>query len=169
MRRAWLAGLPLTILSGCSLVLDFSSSAIPVDAEIDAPYTLEECQYMEPNDSIDAAMLFTPADVGPAAICAGDVEDRDFYKFTVPANTASVTVSISFMNRPTGDLELKLTDTAGMMKGQSRGFGNEEKIVCPATSPPCGMLMPGDYVFEVFPALMGSVNNYSIALTITPM
>ncbi|MDB4964043.1 MAG: hypothetical protein JWP01_4042 [Myxococcales bacterium] len=156
-------------LAGCSLILDFSDKAIPIDAQPDAPYTDEQCAYMEPNDSVEQAMLITTADVGPAAICASETEDHDFYKFTVPANTASVSVKILFTNRASGDLDLKILDLTGTMLAQSRGFLDGETIVCPALSPRCDALAPGDYVFEVFPALAGAVNSYDIALTITPM
>lgn len=169
MVREYVACLVFASLGGCSLVLDFSESAVPGDASIDAPYTQEECDFMEPNDSIEAAMVFTPADVGPAAICAGASEDRDFYKFTVPAGTASVNVRITFENRPTGDLDLRISDLTGAPQGRSTGFGNEEIVACPGASPPCPALAEGDYVFEVFPAIEGSVNRYDIALTITPM
>jgi len=155
--------------AGCSLILDFSDSQIPIDAAPDAPYTEEQCGYMEPNNSLAEAPLITPADVGPAAICAEDPEDRDFYKFTVPADTASVTVRIAFTNRPSGDLDLRIFDSAGTMVAQSRGFLDGETLVCPALSPRCDALVPGDYVFEVFPALVGSVNSYDISLMITPM
>ena len=164
-----LAVVALGPAAGCSLILDFSDKAIPIDAQPDAPYTDEQCAYMEPNNSLAEAMVITPADVGPAAICAEDPEDHDFYKFTVPAATASVTVQISFINRPSGDLDLKILDSAGMLVAQSRGFLDGETIVCPALSPRCDALAPGDYVFEVFPALGGAVNSYEIALTITPM
>jgi hypothetical protein len=170
MVRECLIGLVLAQLAGCSLILDFSESAIPIDAQIDAPYTDDECAFMEPNDSADTAMTLTPDVTGPAAICAGASEDHDFYKFTVPPATASVQITISFTNRPTGDLDLRLLDKTGATKlAESRGFGDNETITCPATSPPCAMLAADDYVFEVLPGLTGSVNNYTIALTITPM
>ncbi len=156
--------------TGCSLVLDFGKGAIPVDAQADAPYTQDECDYKEPNDTVDTAAPLTPGDVGPAAICAGDPGDRDFYKFTVPAATASVTVTVTFVNRPTGDLDLRITDTTGATTyGQSRGFGDQEAVVCPGASPACPKLAAGDYVLEVFPAVPGSVNRYELALAITPM
>ena len=158
--------------AGCSLILDFSSSAVPVDAEIDAPYTQEQCDFKEPNNTTDEAganAVLTSGETGSAAICAGDPEDHDFYKLTVPAMTAKVEVKISFMNRPTGDLDLRLTNAAGMMMAQSRGFGNDETIVCPAVSPACQALAAGDYFVEVFPAISGAVNTYDISLTITPM
>jgi hypothetical protein len=170
MVRECLIALPAIVLAGgCSLILDFSDSAVPIDAMIDAPYTQEQCDFKEPNDTIDTAQVITPAEVGPAAICASDPEDHDFYKFTVPAMTAKVQIKISFENRPSGDLDLKLTDATGTMIAQSRGFGNDETITCPAASPACPLLAAGDYVFEVFPALSGAVNTYDIALTITPM
>lgn len=167
MVRVALLGLAL---SGCSLVLDFDKSAIPIDAQADGPFTQTECDYKEPNDVVAMAAMLVPADVGPAAICATTADDRDFYKFTVPAMTASVTVRIAFTNRPTGDLDLRITDTTGATTyGQSRGFGDGEAVVCPGSSPACPTLAPGDYVFEVFPAVPGAVNRYDISLTLTPM
>ena len=162
------AAIALGPLAGCTLVLDFSDKAIPIDAETDAPYTADQCAFMEPNNSLAEAVLITNADTGPAAICAEDPEDHDFYKFTVPAATASVRLTVNFTNRPGGDLDLKILDSAGMMVAQSRGFLDGETIVCPALSPRCDALAPGEYVFEVFPALGGAVNSYDFSLTITP-
>jgi Bacterial pre-peptidase C-terminal domain len=158
-----------SLLCGCSLILDFSDSAIPKDAAIDMPYTQAECDYKEPNDTLDTAAMITTADVGPAAICAGATEDHDFYRFTVPAGTTSVTIKISFTSSPTGDLDLRLYDgTTHVVVSQSRGFGNDETITCPASSPACAMLAAGDYIFEVFPAVNGAVNAYDISLTMMP-
>lgn len=168
MVRECLVGLVLVGASGCSLVLDFSSSAIPLDAQIDAPYTQEQCDYKEPNDSFDTAALVTSADTGTAAICGGETEDHDFYKFTVPAGTTKVAIKITFSNRPSGDLDLRLSNASGVSIAASRGFGDEELITCPAASPSCPMLAAGDYIFEVFPAIAGAVNFYDFQLTLTP-
>jgi hypothetical protein len=153
---------------GCSFLLDFSDSAIPKDAQPDAPYTAAECAYDEPNDTFDTAVTITPGvDTGPAAICAGATEDDDFYKFTVPMGTTSVNVAIQFTDS-VGDLDLKVfaaTDPSNPV-GQSRGFTDGESVTCPGTSPPCAMLAPGDYIFEVFPAVPGAVNNYTFSVTI---
>lgn len=160
----------LATASGCSLILDFGPGALPGDAGTEPPYTQAECDFQEPNNTAAEAMVLTPQDVGPAAICAGTPEDRDFYRFTVPAGTANVTVRVSFTNRPTGDLDMRITDTTGATTyGQSRGFDDVEQVVCPGASPVCPTLAAGDYVFEVFPATPGAVNRYELALTITPM
>ncbi len=163
----------LTASTGCSLILDFSDSQIPIDAPPDTPYTQEQCMYKEPNDSLETAAMIEPTDVGPAAICAPamatDPEDTDFYKFTVPAGTASVQVKITFMTSPKGDLDLKLLDSTGTMLAQSRGFLDFETITCPAMSPACAALAPGDYVFQVLPGSAMATNPYNIQLTITPM
>jgi hypothetical protein len=161
--------LALGLTSGCSLILDFSPGAIPVDASIDAPYTQEECDYREPNNVPGEAMAFATTDVGPAAICAGDTEDHDLYRFTVPAATAKVAVRIAFTNQ-LGDLDLRITDANGSTTfGQSRGVADSEEVVCPAASPPCPALPAGDYIFEVLPGKPGATNRYDISLTITPM
>ena len=157
---------------GCSFLLDFSDKAIPKDAALDAPdapYTADECMYKEPNDTLATAAPITTADVGPAAICSTDsTEDHDFYKLTIPAGTTKAVFQISFVERPTGDLDLRLYDANSNIIAQSRGFSDTETITCPGTSPPCATLTAGDYVFEVFPAIAGAVNNYNIALTVVP-
>ena len=161
-------GLASASASGCSLILDFDSE--PGGGSGDLPYTQAECDYGEPNNTVAEATMFTPADLGPAAICAGDPADRDLYRFTVPAGTASVSVRVTFTNRPTGDLDLRITDPTGATTfGQSRGFDDVELVVCPGSSPVCPALSAGDYIFEVFPAVPGAINRYDIALTITPM
>src|SRR5512143_3197416 len=124
---------------GCSLILDFSESAAPHDAAIDAVYTQEQCDYKEPNDSLTAPAVVMTGDVGPAAICApammGGAEDHDFYKFT--ATTVPFTVGINFTNRPGGDLDIKVYQADGTLLGQSRGFGDTESVTCPGSSPAC--------------------------------
>jgi hypothetical protein len=156
------------LVPGCSLILNFDESA-PIDASIDAPYTQAECDYKEPNNSLADAVMIDPAtDTGPAAICkpmSGNPEDEDYYKFTVV--NASVTVRIAFMNRPGGDLDIKLWDAANMTNpvAQSRGFGDGEMITCPGASPSCPTLVPGDYILQVFPAVPGSVNSYTFMIT----
>ena len=90
------------------------------------------------------------------------------YRITVPANSA-FSATITFVNSTTGDLDLKLSDAAGTNLSSSRGFDNDEQIVCPGASPPCaGPLAPGEYILEVFPANPGMANRYDIALTVTP-
>jgi hypothetical protein len=167
MVRECAASLLLVPAAGCSLILDFSDSAIPRDAEPDAPYSAAECAYKEPNDTIDTAAPIATADTGPAAICAGDVEDRDFYRFTVPAMATRVEIRIETAFRTTGDLELRLHDNDGAPQF-SMGFVDQERIVCPGAGQPtpCPTLAAGDYVFEVFPAT-GSVNRYTFAVVIT--
>jgi len=153
----------LALVPGCSLVLDFSDKAIPKDAMIDAPYTADECAYKEPNDSLATAAPVTPADTGPAAICADDMADD--YKFTV-AGANTVTVAIQFTNRPGGDLDLELDDAMGNRVSISRGFGDGETIVCPGAAPACVKLVDGDYVMKVFPAVAGAVNAYTFSIQI---
>lgn len=163
---ALVAGFVVASTSGCSLLLDFDSAGD--DGGEDLPYTQAECDYKEPNNAVAEAAMVMPGDIGPAAVCAGSSEDRDFYRFTVPAGTKSVSVSVSFMNRPTGDLDLRITDMSGATTfGQSRGFENLEQIMCPGASPVCPMLAPGDYIFEVFPATPGAINRYEFSLLLT--
>lgn len=161
------AALPLVaaLTSGCSLILDFDS-APPPDAATDAVYSQPECDYLEPNDEFSAAVDVTASDSGPAAICApvpGAPEDRDFYRFN--ATGAPLTLAIMFTSRPGGDLDLRLFAADGTMVGQSRGFGDGELLVCPGTSPLCPALTAGPHVFEVFPGVAGSVNNYTFSIT----
>jgi hypothetical protein len=156
------------LLPGCSLILDFSDSAAPHDAAIDAVYTQAQCDFLEPNDSIDAAVMVTSADNGGvAAICApammGGAEDHDFYKFSV--TTVPFTVGIQFTNRPMGDLDIKVYQASdSMLIGQSRGFGDTESVTCPGSAPSCPSVSPGDFVLEVFPAISGAVNTYTFTV-----
>lgn len=162
-----LAGL---LLAGCSLLLDFSNGAIPKDGPAESPFSQAECDYKEPNDSANGAAVIDPTvDTGPAAICAGGIDDHDFYRFTVPAAITTVRVAIMFTNGPTGDLDLRLYDKTGTtVLSRSSGFGDSETIVCPGASPSCPALAADDYIFEVFPALTGSVNAYTMGVTLTP-
>ena len=167
MLRVCAIALSVVVTAGCSLVLDFSNSAIPKDAALDGPYTADQCSYKEPNDTQATAAPVTTADSGPAAICPTmmtGADDEDWYAFTVPSGTTKVTIALAFMNRPGGDLDLQLWDSAMTKRAQSRGFGNGEMIVCPAASPPCATLEPGDYAFQVFPGTPGNVNNYTFSL-----
>jgi len=151
---------------GCSLLLDFSDSAAPHDAAIDAVYTQEQCDYKEPNDSTTEPAVVTASDMGPAAICApavmGGIEDHDYYKFTVA--TVPFTVGITFTNRPGGDLDIRVYEANGVLLGQSRGFGDSESVTCPGSSPACPSVQPGDFILEVFPAVSGSVNTYMLTI-----
>ncbi|MBC7976999.1 MAG: PPC domain-containing protein [Myxococcales bacterium] len=153
-------------MSGCSLALDFSDQAIPIDAALDAPFAEAECAYGEPNDTAAMASPLAPADRGPAAICS--VDDRDFYRITVPELTAQVELRIGFTHSETGDLDLRLTRKTGETLAQSVGFSDGEAIVCPGTAPPCAMLAADDYVLEVFPG-PDATNRYTIEVVVTPV
>jgi hypothetical protein len=168
MARELAAAFLLVPVAGCSLLLDFSDQAIPLDAAIDGPPPRPACTYKEPNDTVATAAPLTPGETGPAALC-GTGGDRDLYKITVPAMTAKVEIRIAFTPRSHGDLDLRLTDKTGQsMLAQSVGFGAEEAIVCPASTPPCAALAADDYVFEVFPATPDASNDYTIAVAFTP-
>lgn len=158
-----LTSLALVALGGCSFVLDFSDENIPKDA-YDLPYTPEQCTYYEPNDSVAAAPAIIDG-MTNAAICLGDAVDHDFYKFTVPADATSVVVNVTFAESATGDLDLKLYDAAGSLLAQSRGVTGTETITCPSTESGCAALAPGDYVFEVYPALDVNKNAYDFGVT----
>jgi hypothetical protein len=168
MVRECALALALTLSStGCSLVLDFSGD---VKATVDAPYSMVECDYKEPNDTRETAAVLDVAEVGLAAICPTmmGVDDHDFYKITLPASSM-VQFKISYNFFATGDVDLQLTDAGGAVLSSSRGFDNDEIIACPGSSPPCvGPLAAGDYVLEVFPAQPGMANRYDIAITVTP-
>jgi hypothetical protein len=166
MVRECAASLLLVPAAGCSLILDFSDGALPRDAGLDAPYSAAECAYREPNDAFGAAAAIAASDTGPAAICAGAAEDRDFYGFTVPAAATRVEIRLGYTYRQ-GDLDLRLYDRDGVAIATSREFTDEELIACPGGSPLCPALAEGSYVFEVFPATTGAVNRYSFALTIS--
>jgi hypothetical protein len=161
MKRECVAIAILALTPACSLILDFDQKP-PPDAGI---YTQAQCDYMEPNDDVTAPPLIAATDMGPAAICKpamGNPEDVDYYKLTVSSPT--VTVGIMLMNRPGGDLDIKLLDAGGNMLSQSRGFGDSELITCPGLSPSCPALAAGDYILQVFPAVPGSVNSYTFSV-----
>ena len=161
-------------IAGCSFVLDFSEGAIPKDAQPDSAFSQAECDFNEPNNTSAEAMMIDATVVGPAAICADGFDDTDFYKFTVPPSTASVTIRINFINSSRGDLDLRLFDLGGLMLGSSSGFVDNEQIVCPGASPECPFGSPtvplaaADYIFEVF-GRPGHANRYDITLMLTPM
>ena len=171
MAREWLPSLLILASPGCSLFLDFSDSAAPHDAAIDAPYTADECSYGEPNDSLATATMMTPGtDTGPGAICPSTTgtDDTDSYKFTVPAGTNTVTIGVQFTTA-LGDLDLILWDASGTMKAQSRGFGDGEMLTCPnapGTTPLCPKLAAGDYFFQVLPGLPGATNAYTFSVAL---
>jgi hypothetical protein len=156
--------------TGCSLILDFSESQIPIDAPPDV-FTVAECSFKEPNDNFEAAIAYDPVEGGAAAVCADGFDDKDFYKFTVPDAITTLTVGITFQHLG-GDLDLFLYDAAGIQQSFSAGSLDNESITCPGTAPACALGMtppiaPGDYVFEVR-GLTGVQNTYSIAVTLTP-
>ena len=154
----------LTIVASCpacSLLLDFSDAALPKDASIDSPFTQAECDYKEPNDSLATAAMVALTDTGPAAICPATPDDHDYYRFTIGAVT-SVVITMTYPNRTSGDLDLKLYDTTGSVLGSSRDITGTEKITCPSAN--CAALAAGDYIFEVLPSIQGSVNSYTFAL-----
>jgi hypothetical protein len=167
MVRECAAALLILPAAGCSLLLDFSDEAVPRDAAPDAPYSQADCDYKEPDDTLDTAAVIAPADTGPAAICASAQGDHDFYRFTVPAMTARVEIKIALVAVPGGDLDLALHDTAGATLSASHNFGGEERITCPGASPACGALAAGDYVFEVYPGVAGAANRYTFSLSFT--
>lgn len=167
MLRECVAACMVMPAAGCSLWLDFSDAAIPVDAALDAPYSAAECDFKEPNDSVATAAPIAAEDRGPAAICAGQAEDHDFYRLSVPAGATRVELAITTMFRRTGDLDLRLYDAGGAVIARSSGFDDRERILCPGSVPSCPALTAGDYVLEVFP-VPGSVNRYELAIMISP-
>jgi hypothetical protein len=166
-----LALLCLVAETGCSLVLDFSDSAIPIDA---APFTVEDCSFGEPNNTFQEATPYVLTELASAAICGRDTDDRDFYKITIPPATATLTIEITGFESAVGDLDLYLYNGASQQQALSAGVTNSEKIVCPGAAPRCdlGMTPPiaeGDYIFEVRGATPGTQNRYDIAITLTSM
>jgi hypothetical protein len=159
-----MAGVVLcTASAGCSIVLDW-------EQRIDAGPTPEACSFKEPNDTLDAAALLTTSEMGPAAICTPG--DHDFYRFNVPADNETVTISISFTNVTTNDLDINLYDPATPANPIARGlsFVAPEQLTCPNPpgSPACAQLIAGDYILEVFGASASVTNQYDISITIVP-
>jgi len=164
-----LLGVGLVCLaSGCSLILDFSESQIPIDAPPDV-FTAAECSFSEPNDTFAAAVAINAGETAMAALCADGFQDRDFYKFTVPAATTTLTAGITFTNLA-GDLDMYLYDAAGVQLSFSAGSADNESLVCPGVTPACGLGMTppipeGDYVLEVR-SLANVQNTYGLSVTL---
>jgi hypothetical protein len=159
-------GLALAGSGGCSLILDFSNKAIPVDA---APLDADPaCAFDEPNNAATSAASVTTADTGPAAICpgVGSTDDFDFYRFEVPANTSSVILQLAYQPRTNGDLALAIDDSTGAQLAMESDSSTTKTIVCPALDGSCGTLVAGTYLFEVSPLVPGNANDYSFSLTI---
>jgi hypothetical protein len=165
MVRECAAALLLIPAAGCSWLLDFSDHAVPIDASPDGAPTTAECAYKEPNDTPGDAAAITPADTGPAAICTTTGEDRDYFRFTLPAKT---TLELRLTYPEGGDLDLQLFDAGGAAIALSHSLGNDELITCPGDTPLCPALAAGDYRFEVFPATTGATNRYTFSLKLTP-
>ena len=160
--RALIVGVALgTTASGCSIALDWSQ-------RIDAGPTPEACTFKEPNDTIDTAQTISTTEMGPAAICTPG--DLDFYRFTVPADLQNVSISVSFSDTTTNDLDINLWDPAAPANPIARGvsFVQPELLTCPGNAPSCPQLIAGDYVVEVFGANPDVTNTYNIAITIVP-
>jgi len=153
-----------SLCPACSLLLDFSDNAIPHDGSLDTPFSQAECDYKEPNESVTTPAMIALTDTGPAAICPQTPEDHDFYKFTV-TNETMLTIEVRYEMTPTGDLDLRLYHGDGTFIVGSTSITGMERIVCPSTiAPPCPTITAGDYIFEVRPAVMGSVNRYTFSL-----
>ena len=153
-------------LPGCSLLLDFSDAAGVHDAAL--PFPAAECAFDEPNDSFDTAATVTTADTGPAAICptSGGIADLDYYAFTVPDGTNTVTLQVTYAARgSTGDLDLALYDSTQSAVASQNDFETTKTLACPsATAPVCGALAAGDYTFEVSASVPGGANDYTFSL-----
>lgn len=147
--------------SGCSVVLDW-------DQRIDAGPDPAACGFKEPNDTIDAAMPLAITETGPAAICVPN--DRDFYRFTVPAELQNVRISADFSLAMSQDIDMRLYDPANANAVLSEGlsFVTPETVLCPGNMPTCPQLVAGDYILEVFGASPTVFNTYTLAITITP-
>jgi len=150
----------LVLSPACSLLLDFSDTAIPKDASIDGPFTQAECDYKEPNDAVATAAPIALTETGPAAICPATPDDHDFYRISIGAT--ALTITMTYPNRTSGDLDLKLYDMMGNVVGSSRDLTGTERITCPSAN--CPALPAGTYIFEVLPSLPGSVNSYTFAI-----
>ena len=162
MKSGWIACAALIATTpACSLVLDW-------DQRIDAGPDPAACSFKEPNDTVDAAAPLALAETGPAAICVPG--DRDFYRFTVPAELQDVRISADFVLSMSQDLDMRLYDPANANAVISEGlsFVTPEVILCPGTTPTCPQLAAGDYILEVFGASPSVFNTYSLSITVTP-
>lgn len=160
----------LTLLSGCSLILDFddkNGDQGPADAGIDAffiPPAL--CGAHEDNGTYDQATAITPGTPLEAAICP--VVDKDYYTFTIDA-ASQVTIDATFQVA-VGDLDVQLYDNSV--------FRPELEPVATATSTDDNESImlelqaatyPNTYVFQVYSKNNAYENIYDVSVTVTPL
>jgi hypothetical protein len=151
----------LTLLPGCSLLLDFSApvgDGAPADA--DSTDASDTCAKDEPNDDLTTA---TPAVSGTINASLCDPGDRDFYGFTVDG-ASDVVVELSFRGEDgTRDLELTLYRGAKALT-ISTGLNDDERIEHSMAL--ANVLPAGDYLLEVFGRDPEVTNDYVLVLTI---
>ena len=154
----------LLLLPGCSLILDFSDPPAPPDAiGVDA-IDNAACSFGEPNDDQAHAFALSPGTSPAAGICANG--DRDYYAITV-ADNQTMTFEILFhQDGQHGDLDEELLDSNGQALARSLSSDDNEKIVCPGTSPSCLQLAAGTYYVDVFGFGDATVNGYTINFSV---
>ena len=157
---ATLTSAGLLVVSGCSLVLDFSAD--PDAAVVDANPT---CLAFEPNDTRPTAVPLD--DPGPtvAAICGP--ADVDYYRFDVMTNQDAL-IELSFSNGAgTGDLELRLF-AVGQVTAIAVENGTSDQEVISRTAANATQLAAGAYEIGVAPTNTGNESEYSLSVTLTP-
>jgi hypothetical protein len=156
-----------SLVTGCSLALDFSDPPVPPDAVPVDALPMAACDFGEPNESRAMAFALTPGAGTAAGIC--EEGDRDVYAITV-ADGQALDFAIRFAQPgASGDLEMFLIDEAGTTLARSLSPDADERIVCPSdgAGPPCTQLAAGNYFVEVFGFSDTAINTYTIEFALT--
>ncbi len=176
MLRLVLTATALSILGGCTFLLDFDTpvsaeedadasvdsgaDATVIDAMVDAQ-TVLYCAASEDNNSLSQTKPL-PAGTLEAAICPNT--DLDFYSFEL-AMDVDLTISLSFDNT-TSDLNLHLFDAMGSIVASATGTGALEEIIRgPGT---VDALDAGNYRVEVVALDHDASLDYTLTLSRTP-
>ena len=108
---------------------------------------------LEPDSATAPRLLNIDGTIAAGRICAGDT---DFYRFTLTA-TRTVSISTRFTHvTSTGDIDMRIKDSADAVLNASAGTGNEESIT--------RSLGAGTYGVEIF-GFEQSANTYTVSVT----
>ena len=111
---------------------------------------------LEPDSATSPRAIAIDGTIAAGRICAADT---DFYRFVVD-ETRVVAISTKFTHvAVTGDIDIRLKDSAGTVVTTSAGTSDEELISRSLTA--------GTYTVEVF-GFQSSANTYTISVTAAP-
>jgi hypothetical protein len=165
MRLAHALCLPLALLCGCSLILDFDDPPGPADAAVADAIPPAACDFGEPNETRGAAFTLAPVSGQVAGIC--DLGEHDFYAITVVAGQALSFEILFDQDGSDGDLDLRLIDESDGIVARSLSGDADEAILCPGPTACPSSLPAGNYFIDVYGYQDTKVNDYTINYTLT--